>query len=90
MKRDDKQSIASLVRNIIHAYFDKISDLFQLVNLEAKLAIKTLSTIIMLIFIVLLITASTWIFALLVLFYFLISLNFSSIAAASIVTGLGF
>lgn len=79
--------ILKTLLNIIQAYIQRIAALTQLATLEAKLALKTLLIITVLLFVLSIIFLSTW-FSLLFLCYQWLSEYFSPIISATCIVGI--
>lgn len=88
MKNKKKPSLLMIITNLVGAYVKRLTDLTQLASLEAKLAVKSLIKIIILVYFLGFVFISTWLCLLLVLFLYLVSLQFSWISAAFIITSL--
>lgn len=71
---------------IFLAYVKRTTDLFRLAKLESRLAIKTLVTLIVLALIALIILITCWACVLFLLGLYFISLHFSLLSAAGLVT----
>src|SRR5471030_3037449 len=86
MKNNKRQRLFSLVKDIVQTYFQKLSDIQQLAKLEARLAGRSLISLIIAIIIIGFLVGSAWLSLLLMLFIFLFSfLHFSLLLAAFVV-----
>lgn len=81
-----KPGLTSILSNLLIAYINRLTDLIHLAGLEAKLAVKTLVNIIILIFIMIIFLISTWLCFLFLVFSYLISLHLSWVFSAFILT----
>src|SRR5580700_2626450 len=86
MENSDEPNLIQVLINLISAYFKRLNDLFHLAELEARLAVKTLVNIIFLSFVLCMLIISAWLCALTMLFVYLVSLHFSLLSAACIIT----
>jgi hypothetical protein len=82
---EDNSNIITLGVNLIQAYLKRLSDLAHLANLEAKLALKTLVNLTILLFVGILLLLASWCSLLTLLFIYLVSLNLSWLVSAAIV-----
>lgn len=90
MGKEKNPNLLSIIAKLAVAHINRLVNIFQLAGLEARLAIKTLINIIVLLFIMLFLAICTWFFFMLTIFYYLISIHFSAIFAAGILTILNF
>lgn len=88
MAKRKKRGIFSWASDLFAAYLKRITDLLHLAALEAQLAIKSLVVISMLTFLLSSIITVTWLSLLGLVFFYLTSIAFSSLAACSVVVGL--
>lgn len=88
MKQKKALGIVFILKDLLQAYLKRLSDLSELAGLEAKLAGRTLITLVLLGVLMVFLILSTWFSLLLLLFVFLIYLHCSLILASSIITGL--
>jgi hypothetical protein len=86
MESEKNPSLLTIITNILIAYFKRLTDLIHLAGLETRLAIKTLITISILLFIIIILLVSTWLCCLLIIFSYLISLHYSWVFSACLLT----
>ena len=80
------ENLTTLIRNLIRAYLKRLSDITRLAKLEARLAGKSFIRILFLLFILGFLFMSGWLCILLMLFLCFISLQFSFLSSALIIT----
>src|SRR5690349_8359786 len=88
MTKDNSTNLLSIVVNIIDTYTKKFRDISELAALETKLAAKTVVILAIAIVIGIILTISTWMSLLFLLFFYITSLNFSFTIAALIIASI--
>jgi len=83
-----KPGIVSTVMDLISSYIKRVSDLTRLMKLEAQLAVKTLAVLAVLVFILGSILTTFWLSVLVVVFFYLLSLNYTFLSAAFFIAGI--
>jgi hypothetical protein len=83
MENSDEPNFIQIIINLISAYFKRLNDLIHLAGLEARLAVSTFVTIIVLFFILFVLSISTWLCILYGLFIFLVALHFTWLFSAA-------
>lgn len=88
MKKEDNDNDASVilaVTDLVLTFVKRVGDLLHMAVLEAQLAAKTLVVIVALLFILGIVLTASWMSLLALLFFYLLSIHWSTLAACSAV-----
>jgi uncharacterized membrane protein YqjE len=87
MAKKKSVNFFALLIHLLEAHIKRVSDLLRLVNLEAKLAGKSLLSLIFIAVLMLLLLGSTWLSILGLLFFSLLAAQLSPVISSAIVLG---
>lgn len=82
MTKKKSKNIFNIFKNLAFGHMRRLVDLFYLANLEARLAGKTLSTMMVMAVLMLFLLSSTWLSFLFLIFFVFLYFNFSQLFAA--------
>jgi hypothetical protein len=86
MEDENNSSVITLSINLIQAYLKRLNDIAHLVNLEAKLALRTLIVLVSLAVVLLLLLLSSWLSLLALLFVTLLKFHYSLLTTSAAIT----
>lgn len=85
MTKKESSNIFGIFKNLLLSHAKRLVDLFYLANLEARLAGKTLVSLIVMAVLLLFLLSSTWLSLLFLIFFIFLYFNFSQLFAATII-----
>lgn len=88
MENEKEPGLITVLSNLFIAYLKRFTELIHLAELEAKLAVKTLIQIFILLYFSTLLLLTAWLSLLGVLFFYLTSLHFTPLFAACVIAAL--
>lgn len=86
MSQEKKTSLIPILVNLAQAYLKRLCDVIELASLEARLAVRTLFSLAILFFVACILVFSSWLCLLFLAFLYLVSLQYTPLFAASIIT----